>query len=69
MQLLSKEHCLDFFSFFFCTKASLMNNKNFCKLVSSCVSFFLLAKDLVGGSSWLLGQEKAHPKVSLGIWD
>lgn len=48
MQLLSKEYCLDFFFFFFfCTKASLMNNKNFCKPVSSCVSFFLLVKDLV----------------------
>lgn len=34
MQLLSKEHCLDFFFFFFCTKASLMNNKNLCKLVT-----------------------------------
>lgn len=35
VQLLSKEHCLDF-----CTKASLMNNKNFCKPV--CVVSFLV---------------------------
>lgn len=60
--VLSKEHCLDF-----CTKASLMNNKNLCKpmcfislLCASCWRVLL-------ASPLLQSQEEAHPKMSMGI--
>lgn len=62
LQLLSKEHCLDF-----CTKASLMNNKNFSKpIVLSFISLCTDRRRVLPASP--LPQEKVHPKTSLGIW-
>lgn len=60
MQLLSKEHCLDFF----CTKASLMNNKNLCKLITLLFPWCVLFPE---GSSWRPFASKAEEGMSQNV--